>query len=67
MPDWMGVYWVGTLENGIHALPLLPGGGRLWGDALGTPVSYGCVVLGVKDAALLFNWAQIGTTVEIRQ
>jgi hypothetical protein len=65
MPDWLGIYWVGDLENGIHALPLLPGGGRLWGNSLGSPASYGCVVLGVDDAAQIFNWADVGTTVRI--
>jgi lipoprotein-anchoring transpeptidase ErfK/SrfK len=65
MPDWMGIYWVGNLENGIHAVPVLPGGGRLWENSLGTPVSYGCVVLGVNDAQQLFDWAEIGTVVRI--
>jgi lipoprotein-anchoring transpeptidase ErfK/SrfK len=65
MPNWLGIYWVGALEDGIHAPPLLSGGGRLWADALGTPVSYGCVVLGVDDAMQLFNWADVGTPVEI--
>jgi lipoprotein-anchoring transpeptidase ErfK/SrfK len=66
MPDWMGIYWSGTLENGIHALPILPGGARLWAGFLGTPISYGCVVLGVDEAQQLYNWADIGTPVEIR-
>jgi lipoprotein-anchoring transpeptidase ErfK/SrfK len=66
MPNWMGIYWSGTLENGIHALPILPGGGRLWSGYLGTPISYGCVVLGEYEASLLYDWAEIGTPVEIR-
>lgn len=65
MPDWMGIYWVGNLENGIHAVPVLPHGGYLWADSLGTPVSYGCVVLGTNDAQRLFSWAQVGTIVRI--
>ncbi len=65
MPDWMGIYWVGNLENGIHAWPVLPGGGLLWSDSLGTPISYGCVVLSTSDARLLFDWAQVGTVVRI--
>ncbi len=24
MPNWLGIYWAGSLENGIHALPILP-------------------------------------------
>lgn len=66
MPNWMGIYWSGTLENGIHALPILPGGARLWAGYLGTPISYGCVVLGVDEAMQLYEWADIGTPVEIR-
>ena len=66
MPNWMGIYWSGTLENGIHALPILPGGGRLWSGYLGTPISYGCVVLGVDEAMQLYDWAEVGTPVEIR-
>ena len=66
MPNWMGIYWSGSLENGIHALPILPGGGRLWSGYLGTPISYGCVVLGEYEASLLYDWAEVGTPVEIR-
>lgn len=66
MPDWLGIYWSGGLENGIHALPILPNGGTLWAGYLGTPISYGCVVLGTYDAQVLYNWAEIGTPVEIR-
>jgi LysM repeat protein len=66
MPNWMGIYYAGGLENGIHALPILPGGSRLWAGYLGTPISYGCVVLGVQEAQWLYDWAEVGTTVEIR-
>ena len=66
MPSWLGIYYAGGLENGIHALPILPGGGELWSGYLGRPVSYGCVVLGSYEAGLLFNWAEIGTPVEIQ-
>jgi len=66
MPNWLGIYWSGGLENGIHALPILPNGATLWEGYLGRPVSYGCVVLGTYEAALLYDWAEIGTTVEIR-
>jgi lipoprotein-anchoring transpeptidase ErfK/SrfK len=66
MPSWLGIYWSHGLENGIHALPILPGGGVLWEGYLGTPVSYGCVVLGTYEAQLLYDWAEIGTPVEIQ-
>jgi lipoprotein-anchoring transpeptidase ErfK/SrfK len=65
MPDWLGIYWVGYTENGIHALPVLTNGNVLWGDALGTPASHGCVVLNPEDARSLYDWADIGTQVEI--
>jgi lipoprotein-anchoring transpeptidase ErfK/SrfK len=66
MPNWLGIYWAGGLENGIHALPILPNGATLWEGYLGRPVSSGCVVLGTYEAGLLYDWAEIGTTVEIR-
>ena len=66
MPNWLGIYWAGGLENGIHALPILPNGATLWEGYLGRPVSYGCVVLGTYDSKLLYDWAEIGTPVEIR-
>jgi lipoprotein-anchoring transpeptidase ErfK/SrfK len=66
MPNWLGIYWSGSLENGIHALPILPNGATLWEGYLGTPVSYGCVVIGTYEAQLLYEWAEIGTPVEIQ-
>ncbi|HEX9332532.1 MAG TPA: L,D-transpeptidase [Anaerolineales bacterium] len=66
MPDWLGIYWSGGLENGIHALPILPNGATLWEGFLGRPISYGCVVLGTYDAQVLYDWAEMGTPVEIR-
>lgn len=66
MPNWLGIYWSGSLQNGIHALPILPNGATLWAGYLGTPISYGCVVLNTYDAQVLYNWADVGTPVEIR-
>ena len=66
MPNWLGIYWAGGLENGIHALPILPSGATLWAGLLGRPISYGCVVLGTYESQLLYDWAEIGTPVEIR-
>jgi lipoprotein-anchoring transpeptidase ErfK/SrfK len=66
MPNWLGIYWSGGLENGIHALPILPNGAILWEGYLGSPVSYGCVVLGTYESQLLYEWAEIGTPVEIQ-
>ena len=66
MPNWLGIYWSGSLQNGIHALPILSNGATLWAGYLGTPISYGCVVLDTYDAQILYGWADIGTPVEIR-
>ncbi|MBV6450660.1 MAG: hypothetical protein MHPDNHAH_01386 [Anaerolineales bacterium] len=66
MPNWLGIYYSGSLENGIHALPILPNGATLWEGYLGSPVSYGCVVLGTYDSSLLYQWAELGTIVEIQ-
>jgi lipoprotein-anchoring transpeptidase ErfK/SrfK len=66
MPSWLGIYWSGGLENGIHALPILSNGATLWAGFLGRPISYGCVVLGSYEAQVLYDWAEVGTPVEIR-
>ncbi len=66
MPNWLGIYWSGHLQNGIHALPILPNGQRLWAGYLGTPISYGCVVLGAYESELLYYWAEVGTPVVIQ-
>jgi lipoprotein-anchoring transpeptidase ErfK/SrfK len=67
MPNWLGIYWAGSMENGIHALPILPSGATLWAGYLGTPISYGCIVIGAEEAQLLYNWAEVGTPVEIQR
>lgn len=66
MPHWMGIYWAGSTENGIHALPVTANGTVLWAGYLGAPVSYGCIVLGTYEAKLLYDWVDIGTPVSIR-
>lgn len=67
MPHFMGIYqgWPGFM-NGIHGLPTLSSGNRLWAGSLGRPVSYGCIILGLQEAEDLFNWAEEGTVVEIQ-
>jgi lipoprotein-anchoring transpeptidase ErfK/SrfK len=66
MPNWLGIYYAGSLENGIHALPILPNGATLWAGFLGSPISYGCVVLDTYDAQVLYDWAEVGVPVEIQ-
>jgi lipoprotein-anchoring transpeptidase ErfK/SrfK len=66
MPYWMGIYWSGPLENGIHALPVVKHTGyKLWDGYLGQRVSYGCIILSDTDAVTLYNWAEVGTKVKI--
>jgi lipoprotein-anchoring transpeptidase ErfK/SrfK len=66
MPNWLGIYWAGSLENGIHALPILSNGATLWAGFLGRPISYGCIVLDTYDSQLLYDWAEVGVPVEIQ-
>jgi tetratricopeptide (TPR) repeat protein len=66
MPYWLGIYWSGPMENGIHALPIVKHTGyKLWDGYLGQRVSYGCIILSDADAATLYNWAEVGTKVKI--
>ncbi len=66
MPYWLGIYWVGNIENGIHGLPVLDNGGKLWAGYLGQRVSFGCVILDDDTARQIFDWAEIGTEVVIQ-
>lgn len=67
MPHFMGIYegWPGFM-NGIHGLPTLSSGARLWANVLGRPASYGCIILNLEDAENLYQWAEAGVIVEIR-
>ena len=65
MPYWLGIYWAGSSENGIHGLPYQPGGYPIWANSLGTPVTYGCVLLGANESATLWEMAYIGMPVVI--
>lgn len=66
MPHWLGIYWAGGTENGIHSLPITDGQ-TLWAGYLGSRISYGCVVVGREEGELLYNWADVGTTVDIHE
>jgi len=66
MPHFLGIYEaVPGFENGIHGLPLLSNGVRLWGSVLGQPASYGCIILTLEAAEQLYTWAEDGVVVEI--
>jgi lipoprotein-anchoring transpeptidase ErfK/SrfK len=60
LPYWMGIYYVGRIQNGIHG-PATTRNGT-------ATTSLGCVVLRRSaDAAWLFRWASVGTPVTIRR
>jgi tetratricopeptide (TPR) repeat protein len=65
MPFWLGIYYVGGIENGIHGLPIRPDGSVMWGGLLGQRASYGCIILTNQAARTLYKWADIGTVVDI--
>ncbi len=66
MPHFLAVYRAGPdFYNGIHALPISEGGGRLWAGLLGRPASFGCIILGVHEAETLYQWAEVGVPVII--
>lgn len=62
MPYWMDFSGTGY---GIHELPIFRNGVREGESHLGTPVSHGCVRLGVGPAEIIYNWADVGTPVVI--
>lgn len=68
MPHFLGIYeaWPGFM-NGIHGLPMLSSGNRLWASNLGSPASYGCIILDLPAAEDLYYWADPGVVVEIRK
>ena len=67
MPYWMGIYYSGTLENGIHGLPKLWNGVELWGNLLGQPATYGCIESKTSEAKQLYDWAEVGIPVVIQR
>lgn len=67
MPNFLGIYeaWPGFM-NGIHGLPMLSNGTRLWANILGKPASFGCIILDLPAAKELYQWAENGVVVEIK-
>ena len=66
MPHFIAVYRAGgDTYNGIHALPILSNGQRLWAGHLGSKASFGCIILGIEEAETLFEWAELGVPVTI--
>ncbi|MFN8493683.1 MAG: LysM peptidoglycan-binding domain-containing protein [Caldilineaceae bacterium] len=66
MPFWLGIYNVGTYENGIHGLPIRwSTGKKIWTHLIGEPATYGCAMLDDDNAAELYKLAYIGMPVYI--
>lgn len=66
MPYWMGIYWAGKLENGFHGQVINSWGVRIWEDYIGRPYTFGCIMLADENMKKLYEWAEIGTPVVIR-
>ncbi len=69
MPNFLGVYRPipgADFTNGFHGFPTRGGSQLLWTNNLGTPVTYGCILLSNQNAQLLYNWAEEGVVVEIQ-
>lgn len=62
MPYWMGINSPGI---GIHELPVWPNGYREGEDHLGTPVSHGCIRLGLNSALYIYEHVEPKTKVLI--
>lgn len=63
MPYWQAL--VPSGDFGIHELPEWPGGYKEGQAHLGTPVSHGCVRLGVGPAQRVYEFTEIGTPVVV--
>lgn len=65
--NWfMGIYEVVPgLVNGFHGAVLLPNGAYLGGNNVGAPYTLGCVMSTDEQARQLYDWAELGTIVEI--
>ena len=67
MPYWLGIYWAGSTENGIHGLPWnATTGAKVWAGLVGRPVTFGCIMLEDWAARTLYEMAYIGMPVVIR-
>lgn len=68
MPHFMGIYRpvpTSGFMNGFHGFPTRDGANLLWTGSLGYPVTFGCILVSTTNAALLYDWAEEGTIVEV--
>lgn len=69
MPWFMGIYRVAPGQefmNGFHGFPSRDRRQFLWERNLGSPITYGCILVSTTNARLLYDWAEAGVVVEIR-
>ncbi|MCX6810489.1 MAG: peptidoglycan binding domain-containing protein [Candidatus Berkelbacteria bacterium] len=68
-PSSLWMPWFMALGGGygIHELPEWPNGYKEGEAHLGTPVSHGCIRLGVGPAEFVYNWTPDGTQVYIHK
>jgi lipoprotein-anchoring transpeptidase ErfK/SrfK len=67
MPYFMSIYEaVPGFHNGIHGLPTRNGYGIIWENSVGTPITYGCILLNQQNADALYSWAEDGVIIEIQ-
>jgi len=67
MPYFLSIYEaVPGFYNGIHGFPRRGGAQVIWENALGRPVTYGCILISTANARLLYDWAEDGVVVEIQ-
>ena len=69
MPHFVGIYRPlpgSDFMNGFHGFPTRDGSALLWTGDLGHPVTYGCLLISTENAIALYDWAEAGVVVEIR-
>lgn len=70
MPHFMGIYQPAPnidFMNGFHGFPTRDGHQLLWTNNLGSPTTFGCILIGSTEAEQLYEWAEPGVVVEIRR
>lgn len=70
MPHFLAIYRPvpdAAFMNGIHGFPSRGDDQLLWVNQLGSPITFGCIMISSDNAQTLYDWAEEGTIVEIRQ
>jgi lipoprotein-anchoring transpeptidase ErfK/SrfK len=68
MPQFMGIYRpVPSVDfmNGFHGFPTRNRNQILWTKNLGSPITFGCIMVSNDNAKLLYDWADDGVIVDI--